>query len=95
MKTIIHDFHKANLAVLNLGPNAVSPDAAAFVINDLVQPSAVIVSHPNEAVTADGKVLPTTRSKAFMDLVKGGPVYLARSGKTMEFDGNAKCVAGC
>ena len=95
MKTIIHDFHKANLAVLNLGPNAVSPDSAAFVINDLVQPSAVIASHPNEAVTADGKVLPTTRTKAFMDLVKGRPVYLARSGKTMEFDADAKCVTGC
>ena len=95
MKTIVHDFHKANLAVLNLGPNAVSPDAAAFIINDLVQPAAVIISHPNEAVTADGKILPNSRAKAFMDLVKGRPVYLALSGKTMEFDGNAKCVAGC
>ena len=56
---------------------------------------AVIVSHPNEAVTADGKLLPTTRTKAFIDLVKGRPVYLGLSGKTMEFDGNAKCVAGC
>ena len=81
--------------MLNLGPNAVSPDSAAFMINDLVQPSAVIASHPNEVVTADGKVLPTTRTKAFMDLVKGRPVYLARSGKTMEFDANAKCVSGC
>jgi len=95
MRTVIHDFHKANLTLMNLGPNAVSPEAAAFVINDLVQPVAVIVSHPNEAVTADGKLLPATRTKAFIDLVKGRPVYLALSGKTMEFDGNAKCVAGC
>jgi L-ascorbate metabolism protein UlaG (beta-lactamase superfamily) len=95
MKTVVHDFHKANLAVLNLGPNAISPDAAAFVINELVQPASVIVSHPNEAVTAKGKVIPTTRTKAFMDLVQTRPVYLALSGKTMEFDGNAKCVAGC
>ena len=29
-----------------------------------------------------------------MALVKGRPVYLALSGETMEFDGNAKCVAG-
>jgi L-ascorbate metabolism protein UlaG (beta-lactamase superfamily) len=95
MRTVIHDFHKANLTVMNLGPNAVSPEAAAFMINDLVQPAAVIASHPNEAVTLDGKIVPTTRTKAFIDLVKGRPVYLALSGKTMEFDANAKCVAGC
>ena len=32
---------------------------------------------------------------AFASLVKGRPVYPALSGKTMEFDGAAKCVAGC
>ena len=95
MRVIVHDFHKANLAVLNLGPSAVSPEAAAFIVNDLVQPSAVIISHPNEAVTADGKILPTSRAKGFIDLVQGRPVYLARSGKTMEFDASAKCVNGC
>jgi L-ascorbate metabolism protein UlaG (beta-lactamase superfamily) len=95
MKTIVHDFHKANLVVLNLGPSAIAPDSAAYVINDLVQPAAVIASHPNEAVTAEGKILPNSRTRAFIDLVKGGPVYLSLSGKTMEFDGSAKCVAGC
>ena len=95
MKTIVHDFHKANLAFLNLGPNAVSPEAAAFIINELVQPAAVIASHPNEAVTEGGKLMPNTRMKAFIDLVKNRPVYLALSGRTMEFDGNAKCIAGC
>ena len=35
------------------------------------------------------------RTKQFVDLLKGRPVYLALSGKTMEFDGNAKCAAGC
>jgi L-ascorbate metabolism protein UlaG (beta-lactamase superfamily) len=95
MKTIVHDFHKANLVVLNLGPNAITPDAAAFVIDELVQPATVIVSHPNEGVTSEGKVMPGTRTKAFMDLVKTRSVYVALSGKTMEFDRNAKCVAGC
>ncbi|MBA2689766.1 MAG: MBL fold metallo-hydrolase [Burkholderiales bacterium] len=95
MRTIVRDFHKANLTVLNLGPNAISPDAAAFVINELVQPATVIASHANEAVTSDGKLRPNTRTKAFIDLVKNRPVYLTLSGKTMEFDGNAKCVAGC
>ena len=95
MRTIVHDFHKANLAMLNLGPTAVSPDAAAHIINELVKPVAVIASHPNEAVTEGGKLMPSTRMKVFIDLVKDRPVYLALSGKTMEFDANAKCVAGC
>ena len=95
MRTVVHDFHKANLAMLNLGPNAVSPDAAAYIINELVKPVAVIASHPNEAVTEGGKLLPSTRMKAFIDLVKERPVYLALSDRTMEFDGGAKCVAGC
>ena len=36
-----------------------------------------------------------SRTAAFINLVKGRPVHPALSGKTMEFDGNAKCVAGC
>jgi L-ascorbate metabolism protein UlaG (beta-lactamase superfamily) len=95
MKTIVHDFHKANLTFLNLGPNAVSPESAAYIINELVQPATVIASHPNEAVTEGGKLQPNTRMKAFIDLVRNRPVYLALSGKTMEFDASAKCVAGC
>ena len=75
--------------------NAVTPDSAAYIINELVQPAAVVASHPNEAVTEDGKLKPNTRMKAFIDLVKGRPVHLALSGRTMEFDGSAKCVAGC
>lgn len=95
MKTIVHDFHKAKLMVLNLGPNAVSPDAAAYIVNELIQPTTVVTSHPNEAVTENGKLLPNSRMKAFIDLVKDRPVYLALSGRTMEFDASAKCVAGC
>jgi L-ascorbate metabolism protein UlaG (beta-lactamase superfamily) len=95
MKTIVHDFHKANLAVLNLGQNALGPEAAAYVVNELVQPVSVIATHANEAVTASGKLLPNSRTKAFIDLVKNRPVLLSLSGRTMEFDGNAKCVAGC
>ena len=36
-----------------------------------------------------------TRTRAFMDQVKGRPVYLSLSGRTMEFDGSAVCAAGC
>jgi L-ascorbate metabolism protein UlaG (beta-lactamase superfamily) len=95
MRTIVHDFHKANLLFLNLGQNAVTAESAAFIVNELVQPATVVVSHPNEAVTEGGKLMPNTRTKVFVDLVKNRPVYLALSGRTMEFDGNARCVAGC
>jgi L-ascorbate metabolism protein UlaG (beta-lactamase superfamily) len=95
MRTLVHDFHKANLVVMNLGPNAVTPQAAAYAINELVQPVSVIASHPNEAVTIGGKLKPQSRTARFISLVRGRPVHLALSGKTMEFDGNAKCVAGC
>ena len=42
-----------------------------------------------------GKVRADSRTAAFMNLVKGRPVYPAMSGRTMEFDGDARCVAGC
>lgn len=95
MKTVIRDFHHPNLAMFNLGPNAIDSTAAAFAINDLVQPAAVIVSHPNEAVTSGGKLRPGSRTADFVNRVHGKPVYLAVSGRTMEFDGNATCVNGC
>jgi hypothetical protein len=57
--------------------------------------ASVIATHVNEGATVGGKVRPESRTAAFTNLVKGRPVYLALSGKTMEFDGAAKCVAGC
>ena len=95
MRTVVRDFHKANLAVMNLGPNAISPQAAAHAMNELVRPASVIATHPNEAVTSGGKLIANTRAAAFVSLVKGRAVHLALSGRTMEFDGAGKCVAGC
>jgi len=95
MKTVIGDFHKPNLALMNLGPNAINAYAASYAINELVKPAAVIATHVNEGATAGGKLKPTSRTAAFIKLVKGKPVHLAISGRTMEFDGNATCVAGC
>ncbi len=95
MKTVIRDFHHPNLTVMNLGPNAIDPAAAAFAINELVQPLAVIASHPNEGVTAGGKLQPNSRTAKFIEMVRGRPVYLSLSGRTMEFNGVADCVAGC
>lgn len=95
MKTLVNEYHKANLAVMNLGTSAVTMHAAAYAINNLVAPAAVIASHTNEASTSGGKLRPGSRTATFVSLVKGRPVHLAISGRTMEFDGSAKCVAGC
>ncbi len=95
MQTVERDFYKVNLMEINYGSSALSPEGAAYVVNTLVQPASVIVSHVNEAATTGGKVRPTSRTAAFIALVKGRPVYPALSGKTMEFDGAGKCVAGC
>ena len=94
MRTIIGEYHRPSLAMINLGPNAINPEAAAYAINELVRPASVIVSHPNEGATSGGALRPSTRTKAFIDQVKGRPVYLAISGRTLEFDGNGRCIAG-
>ena len=95
MQTVARDFYKANLIELNYGPNALNPEGAAYAVNALVQPASVIITHVNEGATSGGKVKPTSRTAAFIGLVKSRPVYPALSGKTMEFDGAGKCVAGC
>lgn len=95
MQLVARDFYRANLMELNLGASALSPEAAAHAVNALVQPASVIVNHVNEAATSGGKVRPESRTAAFTGLVTGRPVYPALSGKTMEFDGTGKCVAGC
>jgi len=85
----------ANLVVMNIGGIfSTGPKEASYVINDLVKPKAVIISHANEPATKDGKVLPKTKTAAFQKMVKV-PSYASLSGKTMEFDGKAKCVKGC
>ncbi len=92
---VVRGHYKANLAVLNIGGTfTTGPTEAAYVINDLVQPASVIASHANEEATRDGKMLSGTRSETFTKTVKV-PVHLPLSGRTMEFDGNGKCVAGC
>jgi L-ascorbate metabolism protein UlaG (beta-lactamase superfamily) len=94
MRTVVRDFYRVNLAVINMGQNAILPDAAAYAMNELVRPVSVIVSHPNEGVTVGGILQENTRTKAFIDQVKGRPVYLGISGRTLEFDGSGTCMAG-
>ena len=91
----VRRFYKANFAVMNIGGVfSTGPVEAAYVMNDLVKPTSVIASHANEEATKDGKLLPNTKTATFKQAVKA-PVYIPLSGKTMEFDGNGKCAAGC
>ena len=94
--TVVRGHYKAKLAVMNIGgtPFTTGPAESAYVINDLVKPNAVIASHANEAATQGGKVRAGSKTEAFMKAAKV-PVHVPLSGKTMEFDANGKCVAGC
>jgi hypothetical protein len=94
MKTVVNEFHRANLAVLNLGPSAGTVMSGAYAMNELVRPASVILTHVNEAATEGGKLRPASRTAALIEQLKSAP-HLAISGRTMEFDGGGKCVAGC
>lgn len=94
MKSVVADFHKANLVLLNYGSSAISAYSATHAMNELVKPAAVIVSHVNEAATQGGKLRPNSRTAALIKMQKR-PMHLAISGRTMEFDGKANCMAGC
>jgi L-ascorbate metabolism protein UlaG (beta-lactamase superfamily) len=41
MKSVVNEYHKANLAVLNLGPSAGTVMSGAYAMNELVPPAAV------------------------------------------------------
>ena len=95
MKTIIGDFYKPNLVILNLGATTMPSEEAAYAANVLLHPAAVIPSHSSEEATEGGKLKAGSRTADFARLVKGRKVHLPLSGRTMEFDGKGKCVAGC
>lgn len=93
--SVVRRFLNATLVVMNIGGIfTTGPREAAFVINELVQPNAVIPSHANEEATKNGRLVLESKTTTFINAVKV-PVYLPLSGNTMEFDGEAKCVAGC
>jgi len=94
-EAVVQRFFGANLTVMNIGGIfSTGPTEAAWVINELVKPNAVIASHANEAATVDGEVQPGTKTAAFIEAVSV-PVHVPLSGRTMEFDGKANCVSGC
>ncbi len=92
---VVRGHYNAKLVVLNIGDTfTTGPKEAAYVINELVKPNVVIPSHVNEVATKGGKVIPGSKTEAFIKAVKV-PIHLPLSGKTMSFDNAGKCVAGC
>ena len=65
--SVVRRFLKANLVVMNNGGIfSTGPQEAAFVINDLVKPNAVIPSHANEEASKNGKVVPGSKTAMFI-----------------------------
>src|SRR3546814_5910802 len=87
MKTVAQGYYHASLAVVNMGDiYTMGPEEAAWAVNELIKPKAVIASHANEAATKDGEIQQGTRTARFKHLVQGIPVHIPLSGKTMAFD---------
>jgi len=96
MEAIVRRYYGAELAIMAIGDvYSMGPEEAAWAVDELIKPKAVIPTHANEESTKGGKANPGSKAEKFMRLVKGIPVHPPLSGKTMEFDGDAKCVSGC
>ena len=92
---VVRRMYKAGLVVLNIGGTfTTGPVEAAYVINELVKPQAVIASHANELVTEGGKLRAGTKTETFIKATTV-PVHLPLSGRTMEFAATGACAAGC
>jgi L-ascorbate metabolism protein UlaG (beta-lactamase superfamily) len=92
---VVRQHYAAKLAVMNIGDTYTNgPQEAAFVVNELIKPTAVIASHANEAATKNGKLIKDTRTDTFIQAAKM-PVYVPLSGQTMEFNAQGQCEQGC
>lgn len=94
-ETVVRDHYKAKLVVINIGDTfTTGPAEAAWVVNKLIKPGSVIVSHANQPSTKAGKVIEGTRTAAFIQASKV-PVHVPLSGLTMTFNNKGNCLAGC
>jgi L-ascorbate metabolism protein UlaG (beta-lactamase superfamily) len=94
-ENVVRDYYGVQLAVMNIGDTfTTGPREAAYVINELVKPTAVIASHANEQATMKGELLTGTRTEQFLRAVEV-PAHIPLSGKTMAFDGQGRCRSGC
>jgi hypothetical protein len=81
--------------VINIGDVfTTGPKEAAWVVNNLIKPTAVIASHANQPSTQGGKVISGTRVESFSKMT-GVPVHLPLSGRTMQFNSKGVCTSGC
>lgn len=94
-ETVVGNQYQASLVVINIGDTfTTGPTEAAYVVNELIQPTSVIASHANEAATKNGIVIPGTKTDLFIQSTNV-PVYVPLSGKTMGFNAAGKCSSGC
>ncbi|MEL6158411.1 MAG: MBL fold metallo-hydrolase [Cyanobacteria bacterium J06627_32] len=94
-ETVVGNQYGAELVVMNIGDTfTTGPTEAAYVINELIQPTAVIASHANEPATLNGEVQPGTRTAAFIEATQAS-VYVPLSGRTLSFDAGGVCTDGC
>jgi L-ascorbate metabolism protein UlaG (beta-lactamase superfamily) len=94
-ETVVRGHYGARLVVMNIGDTfTTGPKEAAYVVNELIKPAAVIASHVNEAATEGGKVIAGTKTDAFTK-ASAVPVHLPLSGRTMTFDRGGNCLGGC
>jgi len=94
-ETVVKDHYQAKLVVINIGDTfTTGPTEAAWVVNKLIKPGSVIVSHANQPSTEGGKVIAGTRVDEFSKLSKM-PVHVPLSGREMSFNAKGKCTSGC
>ena len=96
MNTIISQYYKPTLVVLNMSDTAtLGPEEAVFVIKTLVRPRTVMPTHVNEQATAGGAIRAGTRVDFFNLFVRDyTDLVVPVSDVTRTVDGSGRCV-GC
>jgi len=96
MNTIISQYYKPTLVVLNMSDTAtLGPEEAVFVIKTLVRPRTVMPTHVNEQATAGGAIRAGTRVDFFNLFVRDyADVVVPVSDVTRTVDGSGRCI-GC
>jgi L-ascorbate metabolism protein UlaG (beta-lactamase superfamily) len=91
---VVGQFYKPQMAVMNIGGVfSTGPREGVHVVDNLVKAKTVIVSHANEEATKGGQVV-GNNTKAYLAASKA-KAHVPLSGKTMEFDKDGACKAGC
>lgn len=94
-ETVVSHQYGAKLVVMNIGDTfTTGPKEAAYVIDNLVKPNAVIASHANEAATSGGEIQSGTKTATFIEATQT-TVHVPLSGKTLSFNSDGRCTDGC